>query len=164
MQYFLSLLFANPSILLGVSLGVILMYTFYLDHKITILTRGKNATSLEDTIISCIEGVKTVEEKNELISKHALLLEERLRSSTRNASVIRYKAFESGGSNQSFSMSLLDEQGNGVLLSALHHRDRVSLYAKPTTNFTSEFELTEEEQYILEENKNKNKVKSITKE
>lgn len=161
MQHFLSLIFTNPTIPLFVALGILAIYTFYLDHRISVLTKGKNGATLEDTIKECIDGVKKVEEKNELISKHALGLEERLRSSVRNAGALRYKAFESGGSNQSFSLALLDEKGDGVILSALHHRDRVSLYAKPTTNFNSEFELTEEENYILEETKSKNKAKGL---
>ncbi len=161
MQHILTLIFANPALPLSISLGVLIIYVFYLDHRITILTRGKNGATLEDTLTNCIASVATVEEKNEFISKYLLSLDDRLKTSVRNAHSLRYKALESSASNQSFSVALIDETGNGVVLSSLHHRDRTSFYAKPINAFESEFELTEEEQYVLNEAKEKNEKKKL---
>jgi hypothetical protein len=43
-----------------------------------------------------------------------------------------FKAFDgmkSGGTN-SFSLALLNEEGDGVILSTLHSRERVNVYSK----------------------------------
>jgi DNA polymerase-3 subunit alpha len=58
---------------------------------------------------------------------------------------------EPNGSNQSFSVALVNEQGNGVILSTLHVRDRVNTFAKPITNYESEYDLTEEELAVLDD-------------
>ncbi len=39
----------------------------------------------------------------------------------------------------------MDESGEGVVVSSIYTRDKVSVYAKPLTNKQSPYELTEEE-------------------
>ena len=139
----------NPTVLLASSLFVILCYVFYLDHKIVLLTRGESGASLEEVIKKCIASVSTIEERNELISKHALTLNDKVSHAIRNVQTIRYKAFDQSGSNQSFSIALLNEQGNGVVISSLHSHDRMSTFAKPVENYISTYELTEEELTVI---------------
>lgn len=148
----------TPAIPLAVALSIVLIYVFYLDHKIVVLTRGKNGASLEDVIQACIESVKEVEKRNEFISKHALVLEEKVSHALRNAQTIRYKAFDQNGSNQSFSIALVNEKGNGVVISSLHSHDRTSTFAKPIENYESLHELTEEEAHVLSEAKKKHVI------
>jgi hypothetical protein len=64
---------------------------------------------------------------------------------------MRYKAFDASGSNQSFSIALVNEKGNGVVVSSLHSRDRMSTFAKPIENYESTYELTEEELAVLDD-------------
>lgn len=42
----------------------------------------------------------------------------------------RYNPFTDTGGDQSFSISLLDENGDGVVISSLHSRENTRLYAK----------------------------------
>ena len=44
---------------------------------------------------------------------------------------------------------MLDEDGNGVVLSSLYSRERMSVFAKPIKNNKSEYELTAEEKEAL---------------
>ena len=44
--------------------------------------------------------------------------------------VIRYDAYDEMSGRQSSSMALLDEQGTGVVLSSILHRDQARLYVK----------------------------------
>ncbi len=137
------------------------MYVFYLDHKIVVLTRGESGSSLEDVIRTCLESVTEIEKRNELMTHHARTLEEKVSHALRNAQTIRYKAFDQNGSNQSFSIALVNEKGGGVVISSLHSHDRTSMFAKPVDNYTSTYELTEEELHVLEESKKEHK-KSVT--
>lgn len=150
---FFSYLLTHPAIPLGIGLVITLIYVFYLDHKIVVLTRGKSGNSLEDVIKECITSATEIEKQNEFISKHALMLEEKVSHSIRNAQTLRFKAYEVNGSNQSFSVALLNEKGNGVILSSLHSHDRMSTFAKPVENYESTYELTEEELHVIEEAK-----------
>ena len=63
--------------------------------------------------------------------------------------LVRYRAFTDIGGDQSFSLALVDEQGNGALLSALHGRDETRVYAKALTQWRSSHSLSAEEQQAL---------------
>lgn len=160
---FISSLPVSPVILLTCALVVVTIYAMYLDHKIHRFTRGQSGASLEDIIKACVDSVSKIEQRNELISKHALTLNDRVSHSIRNVETLRYKAFDANGSNQSFSIALLNEKGNGVIISSLHSRDRMSTFAKPVTNYDSTYELTDEEQAVIKDAKSAHKV-SITKD
>ncbi len=109
---------------------------------------------------ACVEGITKIEERNELISKHALILEEKVSHAIRNAQTARYKAFDTNSSNQSFSVALVNEKGDGVVISSLHAHDRMSTFAKPIQNYKSTYELTDEEKQTLDDAKNAHKVTS----
>ena len=164
MQSFESLtkyLTADPANLLALALFIVLIYAMYLDRKIHRFTRGQTGASLEDIIKSCVDSVSKIEERNELISKHALTLDERVSHFIRNAQTLRYKAFDANGSNQSFSIAFHNEKGNGVIISSLHSRDRMSTFAKPITNYESTYELTEEEVAVIADSKTAHKQSEI---
>jgi hypothetical protein len=67
----------------------------------------------------------------------------------RGLSVMRYNAFNGVGGAQSFSMALVDENGHGVIMTSLHGRDDVRVYAKPLENWKSSHSLSAEEQEVL---------------
>lgn len=142
-----------PYIPLAIAFVIILIYVIYLHHKIYRLTRGESGASLESIIKKCVDSVSDIEKKNEVISKHALALDTRMSQALRNAQTIRYKAFEAGGSNQSFSIALLNEKGSGVVISSLHARDRISTFAKPIEKYASIYDLTDEEKSVIHEAK-----------
>jgi hypothetical protein len=155
---FITFVSTYPSTLLGIACFFLLLYTAHLHHKIHRFTRGKTGISLEELMKGCVDSVAKIEEHNELISKHALTLEKKVSHSLRNAQTMRYKAFDVSGSNQSFSVALVNEKGNGVVISSLHSRDRMSTFAKPVENYTSSYDLTEEEQGVIEDSKKAHKT------
>ena len=158
MQFIFSFFTLHPLLILSLALFIVVIYALYLDRKIYTLTRGKTGASLEEIIQSCVESVEKIEKRNELISKHALSLDERVSHSLRNIQTLRYKAYDANGSNQSFSIALLNEKGNGVIISSLHSRDRMSTFAKPVVNYESSYELTEEEVAVIAEAKKEHKA------
>lgn len=46
----------------------------------------------------------------------------------------RFNPFTDTGGDQSFILSLLDENGTGIVISSLHSRENTRLYAKKVTN------------------------------
>ena len=75
---------------------------------------------------------------------------------------IRYKAYDASGSNQSFSIALLNEHGNGVVISSLHSHDRMSTFAKPIQKYESSYGLTEEEVLVVEDAKKEHMISAST--
>jgi hypothetical protein len=147
----LSYLISFPAIPLASALVILLAYVLYLHYKLSRFVRGENGKSLEDIIKKYLNHVDDLKKHDELIAEHALKLDKRLSQAVRNVSTMRFKAFEQNASNQSFAIALVNELGDGVILSSLHHRDRVSVFAKPVSEYKSTHDLTEEEIAVLEE-------------
>ena len=137
-------------IALAVVVLILIIHAFVLEKRLKKLLQGKNAQSLENVIIDMQERINTNAaycSKNEsaintLISK--------IKKSIRNVQTLRFKPFEDAGSNQSFAIAIVDDEQNGVVLSSLYTRDRMSVFAKPIKNGFSEYELTNEEKNVLE--------------
>jgi hypothetical protein len=71
--------------------------------------------------------------------------ERRLDRAISKAAVVRYDAYNEMSGRQSSSMALLDENGTGVVLSSILHRDQARLYVKGVRAGEPEFELSPEE-------------------
>jgi thymidylate kinase len=75
----------------------------------------------------------------------------RLQKSVQEVRTIRFDPFEgtTGSGKQSFAMALLNEHGDGVVISSLYTREKVSVFAKPIEKKTSQYELTKEEKEVV---------------
>ena len=58
-------------------------------------------------------------------------IESDLPNNLKKVGLVRFNPYREVGGNQSFSLALLDEEGSGVIISALHSRDSTRVYAKP---------------------------------
>lgn len=144
------------SFCLAISIVILIGWIVRLEIKIRRLLLGKNARSLEDSIA---EGHKNLEKLNEFQKEaiaHFVNVEKRLKRSIQAVETIRFNPFKGTGEggNQSFSTSFTSENGNGVVISSLYSRDRVSIFSKPLEKFGSSFELTEEEREVIKNSKN----------
>jgi Protein of unknown function (DUF4446) len=64
----------------------------------------------------------------------------------RHLGLVRYDAFGDVGGRQSWSLALLDDGGNGVVLTAIHGRSEARSYAKSVFEWRSEQPMSPEEQ------------------
>lgn len=67
----------------------------------------------------------------------------------RHVAVVRYDAFGDMGGRLSFSAALVDDAGNGLVISAIHARGESRTYAKGLVAASSDTTLTPEEQQAL---------------
>ncbi len=65
--------------------------------------------------------------------------------------LVRFRAFQDTGGDQSFALALADGDGNGVVISALYGRNKTRIYAKPVECWLSPKALGEEEERALTE-------------
>jgi hypothetical protein len=63
----------------------------------------------------------------------------------RHLTVVRYDAFGDMGGHLSWSLALLDDAGDGVVLTSIHGRSDSRTYAKNVTAWSSEQQLSPEE-------------------
>lgn len=69
--------------------------------------------------------------------------------SVRKVALLRYDAFEDVGGRLSFSCALLDDHGNGVVLTSINGRQETRVYAKPVALGTSSHNLSLEEEEAI---------------
>ncbi|MEX0652046.1 MAG: DUF4446 family protein [Candidatus Paceibacterota bacterium] len=149
-----NILSINGELLLSVLAGlvfIVLLWNIRLEIKVRRLLSGKNAQSLEDTIIHIHEGHDTLFAFKKDVERYLEQAEKRLNRSIQGVETIRFNPFKGigAGGNQSFSTAFLNEAGNGVIISTLYARDRMSFFSKPVVNFASSHELTEEERETI---------------
>ncbi len=68
----------------------------------------------------------------------------------RNVALVRYDAFSDMSGRLSFSLALLDENGDGVAISAIAGQSDTRVYAKGVTGGKGEHELSPEERQAVE--------------
>ncbi|KKQ19881.1 MAG: hypothetical protein US45_C0009G0006 [Candidatus Nomurabacteria bacterium GW2011_GWA1_37_20] len=110
---------------------------------------GKKAKDLEDTITSLERDIVNLKNDKNEIQKNLAVINTKLKKSVRGLEVIRFNPFLDQGSNQSFAIGMLNEEGDGVVFSSLYSRERMSIFAKPIKNNKSEYELSAEEKEVL---------------
>lgn len=66
-----------------------------------------------------------------------------------NVGVHRYNAFSDTGSDLSFSIAMIDQSKDGVVISGIHNRDDMYVYAKPLIKGESNYSLTLEEKQAI---------------
>lgn len=127
--------------------AVLIMWIVRLELKLKTLTRGQNGFNIESTLKSIESDLNNLFLFKEDIEKYLKKVEIRLRRSVQGVSIMSFKAFQGldSGGHQSFASAFLDENGNGLIISTLHSRDRVNVFAKEIKQFASAVSLTEEE-------------------
>lgn len=108
-----------------------------------------SGNSLDQLLHQYLEEVKKIRESLEKSDQRLEKVEQKLRASVDRAELIRFNAFENMGSDLSFALALLNQEGNGVVLSSINNRDESRVYAKPIVAGTSTYHLSEEEKQVI---------------
>ena len=138
-------------ILLGAAIIVLLIWVILLERRISSMLSGKNGASLEDAINANRSAIDELVRFRAAAETGLSNLDARIKKKIHGVKTLRFNPFAGTGSggNQSFATSFLNEEGDGVVISSLYSREKVSVFAKPVKARTSEFELTEEEKEVL---------------
>ncbi|HLK56112.1 MAG TPA: DUF4446 family protein [Chthonomonadaceae bacterium] len=115
------------------------------------LTRGSDGRNLEEVLTTHLDTVHATVARMEILEQAVAVLQAQMPSCLQQAHLIRYNAFDDVGGEQSFSLALLDGQGNGVVLTSVYSRMDVRVYAKAIRNGRASHPLSEEETRALRE-------------
>jgi len=143
----------NTTILFYIISGavvIILLWILMIELRLKRIFAGTKARNLEEMIVLVGKKMNQLEEMEGKIEKHLVTVDSRLDKSIRNIETIRFNPFVDAGGNQSFAIAFMNDEKNGVVMSSLYARDRMSIFAKPIINGKSEFELSSEEKEVLE--------------
>lgn len=112
-----------------------------------------NNTNIEDDLRRFISKVEQVEQENKEIQEYANNLNSNMKGCLQKIGIVRYSAFSDVGSDLSFTLAMLDAKDNGVILNGIYSADSSNIYAKPITNGTSTYALSQGEKEALEKAK-----------
>ena len=136
------------TIIIGGLLVVVLAligWIIALERRIKRLTAGRAAASLEELIGDIGEDVERIMLAWQKAEERFNHIDERLRKQISHVKTIRFNPFADQGSNQSFATAIVNDHGDGVVISSLYSRDKMSVYSKPVKSHQSEYDLTAEE-------------------
>lgn len=121
-----------------------------------------NGTNIKEILDKHIEKINKTIAKNEELEKFCTNLDAGIKNCIQKVGIYRYNAYKDTGSDLSFTLALLDENNNGVVLNGIYSREMSNIYAKPIINGTSNYKITEEESQAI--NKAMNVTDIIIKE
>lgn len=153
-----------PYILIGMGVVIILLFVVViilfraigkLENRYRRLMRGASGKNIEELIKSQLDSIEDANFNSEKALKEIDKLSDKIKTCIQKVSIIRYKAFEDVGSDLSFSLAILDDNNDGVLLTGIYARQESTTYAKPIDKGISRYDLSEEEIAVLNEASNK---------
>ncbi len=128
--------------------------TFYykrLYRGYDVFMRGKDAETLEDTIMNLVEYTEEIGAQNESISRRLKEAFSDVSASYQKTGIVKYNALKGMGGNLSFCLTLLDDNNTGFILNCVHSGDGCYLYLKDVIEGTTQGKLGVEEQQSLEQ-------------
>ena len=140
-------------VFIGIAILISAIWIIGTERRLKRFFSGKKAKDLEESIFILENNISKLKSAKEKIEKELVEINKKLKKSVRGLETIRYNPFPDQGSNQSFAVGMLNEDGDGVVFSSLYSRERMSIFAKPVKNGKSEYELTTEEKEVLDKAK-----------
>lgn len=141
---------AGVMLLLFILLIVNMGKTKRIRKKYEAFMQGKNAESLEDTLVMRIQQVEELLEKERQNTEKIQLISDALKNTFQKIGMVKYDAFHEMGGKLSFSLALLDQKNDGFIINAMHSREGCYTYIKEILNGNSIIVLAEEEKEALE--------------
>jgi len=124
-----------------------------LKRKYKKFMNGSDNKNIEELLLDNIKLSNDISLKNKEIENRVMSLERDLQRCIQKVGVVRYNAFDDVGSDLSFSIALLDDNDNGVVISGIYSRESSTTYAKKIVNGTSKNPLSAEELQAISESK-----------
>ncbi len=120
-------------------------YTAFMD--------GAGVSDLETVITAIKERAQLGEQRQQEQTLQIEKLEQAIPKMNSRVGVVRYNAFGDGGHELSFSLALVNDELDGVVLSGIYNRETTYVYAKPLEKGRSAYALTPEEIQSINEAK-----------
>jgi len=130
---------------------ILIVLIVHLYARVRTLSRGRKGENIEQVFKSFEAELKEHNAFRSEMKTYLTSVEKRLRRSVQGVANVGFNAFQGldSGGRQSFATAFLNEHGDGVLISTLHARERVNVFAKEIKGFKASVTLSAEEQDAL---------------
>lgn len=103
----------------------------------------------EKVVADYLEEIRITTERAKELAHRSEEVGRRLERTIQRVGVVRFNAFPDVGGDQSFAIALLDNHGDGVVISSLQGRTENRVYAKPLKRWDSTYTLSDEEKQAI---------------
>jgi hypothetical protein len=149
--------YLNPIILIlcliifiGLVWNIILTSQFAaLSKKYKKFMRGTSGKNIEGIFLEELENIKSNDQKFNAIKTRMDAMQDQIDKCLQKQSIVRYNAFTDTGSDLSYSIAIMDNLDNGIVITGIYGRNEFIGYAKPVDNGTSSYTLSVEEQMAI---------------
>ena len=117
------------------------------------LLRGADGATLERMLLEHVDGSATLKSDMTAVAEANARNSGTLQQCLQRIGIVRYDAYGDVGGSQSFSIALLDAGGSGIVVTGLHGRNDMRMYAKPIVAGASTLVLTDEERQAISESR-----------
>jgi hypothetical protein len=139
---------------LALALGVVLLALRLRGIRHTyarLLAGGGKREDLLAAVTRHLAAVERLSGRVDQISRQSAEYRQRISGLVRTVGFARYDAFPDMGGQLSYSVALLDEAGDGIVLSAINGRAETRSYAKEVRGGQSSHNLSDEEQAAIDQ-------------
>ena len=121
-----------------------------LKKKYKMFMDGKNAKTLEESIMSRMDQMDYLISSNKKNENDIQTIYKNLKSTFQKVGLVKYDAFQEMGGKLSFSLALLNETNDGFIINAMHSREGCYTYIKEIIDGNSVITLAYEEKEALD--------------
>ncbi len=150
---YLVLALAGIAVVLFILLLVNLSQTRKLKKQYQSFMRGKNGKTLEELVLKRFDQVDALMASNDENKKNIKKIFENNKYVFQKIGLVKYDAFDEMGGRMSFSLALLNDRDDGIVLNAFHSREGCYTYAKEIIAGNAITILSDEEKEALEKAK-----------
>ncbi|PKM87368.1 MAG: DUF4446 domain-containing protein [Firmicutes bacterium HGW-Firmicutes-12] len=144
------ILILSISYLIGIILlAVNIIRNKRLSRMYKILTTGAEAQNLEQIICKQTKVMEDLIEKIKIYDKRLIDVERLARKSIHKVDLLRFNAFNEMGGDLSFALAMLNQQGDGIVLSSIYGREDARTYAKAIKKGQASQQLSIEEEKVI---------------
>ena len=118
--------------------------------KLKNFMRGKDAQSLENEILGLYEDNEFLKKMADNNKTDIRQLNKRFSKAFQKLGLVKYDAYQQMGGLLSFSLALLDEDNNGLILNSVHSTEGCYTYTKEVNMGECKLELSNEEKVALD--------------
>lgn len=113
------------------------------------MAQGTSEDNLEQMLEKVFNRMDALEASRQEVERLTEAMHREVRGQKGKLGILRFAAFENEGSDLSFSVALVDDNQNGMVMTSIYGRHESRVYAKPIENGTSSYALSEEEKQAL---------------
>lgn len=135
-----------------------------LNKRLTKFTSGRDAGNLEEIITKRFSEIRQIVKNEKQQNRDIDMINDKFLTTFCKIGLVKYDAFKEMSGKLSFSLALLTENHDGIIITSMHSREGCFTYCKEVTNEESYYILSEEERLALNVAIGKNGAKEAAKE